>query len=432
MAGFSVRQKALYPAPGTGPIFRGIEIAKQRDMYWLNLVRIILVVVGFSIPVACPAWAQEEFGGPADGITSEQEDDSWTGDRQETGFDIREDIRKARELLASKRCGYTVTIERTTVLVKGKRGRTRVKVVKKRIIEPAFLLAVENLRERTLRLVRFTSRGCETKGFDVIKTRANGVASRFEVRHPENMAVLALRTMVHGEEKGYEEVVYTPYSPAIDTRLVREDGLNYLRARIESARADLEEKNVPLKGLECISGDVAPTEISLVLSIIEHIDPLRFKNCPPGGETVLVHEVLTIIGANMSDAYAYSRSPAGARGLFQFIPGTYEKILRKYREAGLDRNFVSGCSNPTNAAKASLLLFDSDLNDLPEDYLRAMGSNVQAVGQYIAAAYNCGSRRVERSLRACDDGWTCLLPEETKTYLRKFDAVWRMRESLDK
>ncbi|HUJ67959.1 MAG TPA: transglycosylase SLT domain-containing protein [Syntrophorhabdales bacterium] len=401
-------------------------------MYWLNLLRIILVVVGFSIPVACPAWAQEEFGGPADGITAEQEDDSWAGDRQETGFDIREDIRKARELLASKRCGYTVTIERTTVLVKGKRGRTRVKVVKKRIIEPAFLLAVENLRERTLRLVRFTSRGCETKGFDVIKTRANGVASRFEVRHPENMAVLALRTMVHGEEKGYEEVVYTPYSPTIDTRLVREDGLNYLRARIESARADLEEKNVPLKGLECISGDVAPTEISLVLSIIEHIDPLRFKNCPPGGETVLVHEVLTIIGANMSDAYAYSRSPAGARGLFQFIPGTYEKILRKYREAGLDRNFVSGCSNPTNAAKASLLLFDSDLNDLPEDYLRAMGSNVQAVGQYIAAAYNCGSRRVERSLRACDDGWTCLLPEETKTYLRKFDAVWRMRESLDK
>ncbi len=400
-------------------------------MSWLNLLRIIVAVVGFSIPIVWPAWAEEEFDEPA-GAAAEQDVDSWSGSRPETGFDIREDIKKARELLRSRRSGYTVSIEKATVLVKGRRGRTRVKVVKRRIIEPAFLLAVENLKERKLRLVRFTRNGCETPGFDVVKTRRNGVASRFEIRYPENMAVLALRTMVRSGEKGYEEVVYTPYSPAIDTRQVREDGLNYLKGQIESAREDLEEKNVSLRGLNSISSDVAPTEISLVLSIIEHIDPLRFKQSPPGGETLLVHEVLTIIGANMSDAYAYSRSPAGARGLFQFIPGTYEKILRKYRAAGLDRDFVSGCSNHTNAAKASLLLFDSDLNDLPGDYLSSMGADVQAVGRYLAAAYNCGSRRVERSLRACTGGWTCLLPEETKTYLKKFDVVWRMRESLDR
>ena len=187
-----------------------------------------------------------------------------------------------------------------------------------------------------------------------------------------------------------------------------------------------------LGGFNELSGDIAPTEISLVLSIIEHIDPLRFENSLPGGETALVHEVLTIIGANMGDAYAYSRSPGGARGLFQFIPGTYKKMLRKYREAGLDTNFVSGCSNHENAAKASLLLFDSDLHDLPDDYLRTIGDDMQAVGRYLAAAYNCGSHRVERSLRACTGGWTCLLPEETKIYLKKFDAVWGMRQSLDR
>jgi hypothetical protein len=413
-------------------MFRGMEIAFWQNMSWLNLLRIVVAAVGFCSPLVCPAWAQEEFNQPAE---AGQDTDSWSGSSPETSFDIREDIKKAKELLGSRRSGYTVSIEKATVLVRGRRGRMRVKVVKRRIIEPAFLLAVENLNERKLSLVRYTRSGCQTRGFDVVKIRSNGVASRFEIRYPENMAVLALRTMVHCEEKGYEEVVYTPYSPAIDTRQVREDGLNYLKGQIESARADLEEKNVPLnglKGLDYISGDVAPTEISLVLSIIEHIDPLRFKHSPPGGETLLVHEVLTIIGANMGDAYAYSRSPAGARGLFQFIPGTYEMILRKYREAGLDRNFVSGCSNHTNAAKASLLLFDSDLSDLPEDYLRSVGADVESVGQYLAAAYNCGSRRVERSLRACTDGWTCLLPEETKTYLKKFDAVWRIRESLDR
>lgn len=145
----------------------------------------------------------------------------------------------------------------------------------------------------------------------------------------------------------------------------------------------------------------------------------------------LVHEVLTVIGANGADAYAYSRSPAGARGLFQFIPRTYEKLLRKYHEAGLNRSFVSGCNNHLNAAKASLLLFDSDLNDLPGDYLRAMSGDVQAVGRYLAAAYNCGSERVKKSLTDCTKGWTCRLPEETKIYLQKFDRVWDMRKSLD-
>jgi len=352
--------------------------------------------------------------------------------RLEVPFDIRDDIRKAQEFLNHKRSGYTVTIKETRVLVTNRRGRTRERVVKKKIIEPVFLLAVENLKERNLRPVRFTSRGCETSGFDVVMTRKNGVGSRFEVRYPENMAVLALRTMVHSGKKGYEEVVYTPYCPEIDTWQVREDGLNYLKQQIESARMDLEERGVKLKGFEGLPVDVAPTDVSLVLSIIEHIDPQRFKSSGEGDEIKLVHEVLTIIGANTVKAYAYAKSPAGARGLFQFIPGTYEKILRKYRGAGLNQNFISGCSSHVNAAKASLLLFDSDLNDLPDDYLRAIGGDARAVGRYLAAAYNCGSKRVEWSARICTDGWTCLLPEETKIYLSKFDTIWDLRQSLDR
>ena len=403
------------------------------NMYRLNLVRVIIAIVCFAMPAAVAAQVEDELAEPSVSTQDEQYSaGSWIDSQPETGFDIREDIGKARELLKQKKAGYTVRIEKTTMLVTHRRGRTRRKVVNKRIVEPVFLLAVEDLRERNLKLVRFTKRGCETKGFDVIKTRSNGVGSRFQVRYPKNMAVLALRTMVRCEEKGYKEVVYTPYSPEIDTPSLREDGLNYLKGQIESARADLEDRNVPLKGFEGVSGDVEPTEISLVLSIIEHIDPMRFKNSPTDNPAALVHEVLTILGANMSDAYAYSRSNAGARGLFQFIPGTYEKILRKYREAGLDRDFVSGCSNHANMAKASLLLFDSDLNDLPSDHLRTIGDDVQAVGRYLAAAYNCGARRVEKSMRDCTDSWTCLLPEETKLYLKKFDAVWCMRQSLDR
>ena len=349
-------------------------------MHRLNLILIVAALICFGMPVAGSVRAEDGFVQPAGSASADQYPaGSWKDSGQGTGFDIREDIRNAREFLKDSRSGYSVTNEKATVLVKDRRNRTRWKVVRRRIIEPVFLLAVEDLKERRLKLVRFTNRGCETDGFDVVRTRRNGVGSRFEVRYPENMAVLALRTMVHCGEKGYKEVVYTPYSPEIDTPQMREDGLNYLKGQIESAWTDLEENNVRLGGFNELSHDIAPTEIALVLSIIEHIDPLRFKNSPPGGETALVHEVLTIIGANMSDAYAYSRSPAGARGLFQFIPRTYERILRKYRQARLDGNFVSGCRNHENAAKASLLLFDSDLNDLPGDYARAIGGDVQAV-----------------------------------------------------
>lgn len=300
-------------------------------------------------------------------------------------------------------------------------------------MKPNFLLAVEDFRERRIRLVRITERGCVTPGFDVTKVRDNGVGSRFEVAYPENMAILALRTMVKAENNGHREVVYTPYSPEIDTWQVRQTGLGYLTRQIELAYEDLREKNIRLSGFDRLLADTMPTgELSLVLSIIEHIDPVRFEHCQEGEEANLVREVLTVIGANTTNAYAYSKSPAGARGLFQFIPKTYKRLQEKYPQAGLKRAFVPGCNDHINAAKASLLLFDSDLSYLPKEWLSDARSNVRAIGAYLAAAYNCGAKRVEESAKLCGNEWTCRLPTETKIYLKKFDLVWGLRNDLDR
>jgi Transglycosylase SLT domain len=223
--------------------------------------------------------------------------------------------------------------------------------------------------------------------------------------------------------------VYTPYSPEIDTREVRKAGLDYLMGRIKLARNDLAAKKVRLAGL-AQTGDTTPIEVSLVLSIIEHIDPGRFER-RKGSDTALVHEVLTIIGANTTRAYSYSKSPAGARGLFQLVPDTYRRLQEKYRSAGLTTDFASGCSDHTNAAKASLLLFNSDLASLPKKWLRPGGKDGRSIGMYLAAAYNCGSKRVGKSARECKGQWTCRLPEETRVYLEKFAAVWNLRKVLD-
>ena len=309
-----------------------------------------------------------------------------------------------------------------------KKGRKKERLVVRMIVKPNFLLAVEDLKERKIRQVLITSRGYVTEGFHVTRIKANGVASRFEVTYPENMAILALRTTVRSGS-GLKEVVYTPYSPEIDTKEVRKAGLDYLMGRITLARSDLAAKRVRLAEFD--SGDGTPMEVSLVLSIIEHIDPLRFEHCN-GNEIALVHEVLAIIGANTTEAYRYSKSSAGARGLFQFIPATYRMLLGRYRNAGLTRDFVSGSNDHVNAAKASLLLFNSDLASLPERLWSAAREDGRSLGMFIAAAYNCGPRRVEKSARACKGRWTCRLPEETKIYLEKFDAVWSKRDVLDK
>jgi hypothetical protein len=341
----------------------------------------------------------------------------------ETGFDIGDDIARGQEFLKSKIAGNLISIEKRKVLVTGRQGQRREKIIVQRTVKSNFLLAVEDLEERNIREVLVTGDGWVTEGFEVRMVRKNGVGSRFEIAYPENMAVLALRTTVRTGRNNFREVVYTPYSPRIDTPQVRQAGLAYLITQIELARKDLERRQARLCGFERLSTDM-PTDVSLALSIIEHIDPARFRNCPKGKETDLIHEVLTVIGANTVNAYAYSRSPAGAMGLFQIIPATYKRLRDKYPRAGLIKDFLKGCTDHVNAAKASLLLFDSDLSDLPNDRLPLITKDLRTIGMYLAAAYNCGSKRVEKSAKQCGSEWTCRLPLETKIYLDKFYTIW--------
>jgi hypothetical protein len=357
---------------------------------------------------------------PSDGIS----------DREDVAvpFNILEDIKRGQEFLENKSVGSSLRTKKKTVKVacRKKRGRkkTNTKIVIERSISPNFLLAVEDLDEQEIRQVRVTASGCMTDGFQVKTIRVNGVGSRFEVTYPDDMVILALRTTVRAGKGGFEEVVYTPYSPQIDTPEVRDAGIRYLAQQIELARRDLQDRRVRLAGFDMLGSDI-PADVSLALSIIEHIDPGRFKSCPRGQEISLIHEVLTIIGANTVNAYAYSRSPAGAMGLFQIMPATYKTLLRAYPMAGLNRDFVAGCKDHVNAAKASLLLFDHDLQSLPRDQVREVAKSLKATGMYLAASYNCGPKRVEKSIRKCgNDAWTCHLPTETKIYLEKFDSVW--------
>jgi len=231
--------------------------------------------------------------------------------------------------------------------------------------------------------------------------------------------VLAIKRPVR-EKNGFKEVVYTPYSEGIDIPILRETGLNYLKDNLNKAKDELHSKGVRPR----FSEQFVSEDISTVLAIIEHIDPLRFTNGKYDIER-LIHETLVIMGANKNNAYRYSVSHAGARGLFQFIPSTYKRVINLYPNAGLKREFIHGMEDHVNAAKATLLLFDADLGVLKNGQNEFFLNDSFMTGIYLAASYNCGAGKTKAVIKRYGEKWTTSLPLETQIYLKKFKAVWQ-------
>ncbi len=357
-----------------------------------------------------------------------------TGKQDVINFNIFEDIARARAMLERASCGFKVVRKKFEKKIKvgkkGKKGQKYKTVVtygKPELGEFSILLAVENVPTREIKIVRVHPRlGGRAENAIIEPGKANGVNTKFTIISQEHHIVLALKRPVRGGG-GFKEVVYTPYSEGIDIPLVRKAGLNYLQEIIGNAKNDLIHRRVNPRSCNAFIDN----DISVVLAIIEHIDPGKFAS---GKYTTqkLINETLVILGTNKLNAYRYSRSKAGAMGLFQFIPGTYKRILNLYPTAGLARDFVHGMENHENAAKASFLLFDADMYVLNDVRRQRLLEDPAALGRYLASAYNCGPGRTAKSMERYGDGWASAVPSETRTYLQKFDAVlaWYRTEAL--
>ncbi len=340
-------------------------------------------------------------------------------------FNIFEDIARARDMLEKRQCGFKVVSTKKVVKVKkGKKVRRVVKRGRNELGAFTILLAVENLKNRDIQIIRVHPKfGSHTKDAVVEPGRSNGVNTKFTIHYPQHHVVLAIKRPVrHGTT--FREVIYTPYSEGLDIPAVREAGLEYLQGIIGTAKNDLLNRRV--RPLSC--GSFIENDISLVLAIIEHIDPLKFMS---GKYTVekLINETLVILGTNRHNAYRYSVSKAGARGLFQFIPGTYRRIQRLYPRAGLINDFVHGMEDHVNAAKASFLLFDADMNVLSEARKEQLLNSPAVHGRFLASAYNCGPYRTRNVMDRYGEGWPSAVPAETQTYLYKFDMVLKWYRS---
>jgi len=336
-------------------------------------------------------------------------------------FNIFEDIVRAKELLEKMRCGFTVVRGQKTIKVrKGKKVKKVTVKGRNELGEFTILLAIENLKNRDIQVIRVHPKlGARTEGAVVEPGRSNGVNTKFTIVYPEHHIVLAIKRPVR-QGTTFKEVVYTPYSEGLDIPVVRKAGLEYLKNTLSRAKNDLIERRVrPLSCDKFIEDDV-----SLTLAIIEHIDPLKFESGKYTTEK-LIHETLVILGTNKQNAYRFSASRAGARGLFQFIPGTYKRIARLYPQAGLTKDFVRGMEDHENAAKASFLLFDADMRVLGDVRKEQLLNDPHALGRFLASAYNCGSGKTRGAMNRHGENWSSGVPAETQIYLKKFDAVWQ-------
>ena len=272
-------------------------------------------------------------------------------------------------------------------------------------------------RTGPLTVVRMDERGNNDKGLVITWPVDNFLNTKFHVAGTDGIIVFAQRRPVRAKnDQGWEEAVYTAYAPELDTKKMRDAGMDYLRHLQRLAYNNIKDNDVRSRVQpEATVADKIPPGIVLRLMITEHVDPLHMKFV---GIEQCVHEVLVIIAANQAHAYAFARSSAGALGLPQFMEDSYRMVRANYPKAPLEPNFDLGMSNLRNAVLASVLLLDLELTHLPQPALKAVtGSGVQFAA-FLAAGYNRNPAHVVQTYRRTRSFTGGKVPFENKMYVR--------------
>lgn len=338
------------------------------------------------------------------------------------GFDVLAAIDRGREILEKgEPAGYRMCqAQRTVWSGKGKKRTKRV-IKFERMCDVSTKLAVRQIKDDRIQIITVRADGTSTpSGYRVTYIPSRSVNTEFDVTHPPGHLVLAIRRAIPIRDKGPTEVVYTPYSSELNIPLVRKAGEKYLWEKAIGGMNRLSDAHWPLPYLSRYP-EIRTwlTEMAYILAVNEHVDPDRFLSGIPAEQ--LLNQVMVTIGVNRPLAYRYAVSPVGARGLFQFMPDTYAGLVRNNMGAGLIPEFVSGTDDHVNAATASILLFDDILKAFTQAERDDLADDRDEFERVLAASYNYGPGRVRRKKLIHED-WVSELPEETRTYVDKFEA----------
>ncbi len=214
-----------------------------------------------------------------------------------------------------------------------------------------------------------------------------------------------------------EMAYYTSAHPALLSPEVVKTGQTYVRTMLDLAAKRLKDKGII----------VSPQIIDVAerLCVVEHVDHDRFRR---ESRLALYEEVYALFALNELDTYRFSVSFAGAGGMVQMIPATYQMVRQRHPSVGLNPDFVLGMRNHGNALEAMLLYMRDTWNDLAlnseVDY--ALKARLATQPELLSAGYNSNPARLPLYLRRGGSSWRTLIPRETQMYLQ----IYRSFESL--
>src|SRR6266536_2017848 len=176
---------------------------------------------------------------------------------------------------------------------------------------------------------------------------ANGVNTSVSVKDVttgKQLVPLVVQYPIVKDGAVTETAYYTSAHPALMSTDVATAGNTYVTSMLETAAQRLASDG------QKISPEIINVAEHLV--IVEHTDHKRFLNEDRGK---IYPEVLTLYALNQGDTFRYSVSSAGAGGMIQMIPRTYNGIKQQHKNVSLNSEFVSGLRDHANALEAMLL-----------------------------------------------------------------------------
>lgn len=348
------------------------------------LLILSLALLGQSI-IALPAAAQEVIDQPAT-----------------VHLSIIDAVKKAKLLLADELAKKNAA-EKSPVVVNSKNVALKV------------TLAVWNQDTDNITLVSVLKNGdkmtvVSPTDVKVSVAYSNGINSQYDTPADSHSLVVGVIYPVFNDistkkKKAYElhNKIYVPYESEFYSPDVLIAGSDYLSFLIKDAYDQLAAKKVKSKAFpDKMLVDALDPYLLKTIILVEHIDLAIFKDDAPEHA---VGKLLISLGINGEDTFNSAVSVAGARGIVQFIPSTYNRLVKVRPEIGLNPDFNAGMDDHRNAIMAQIAYLDSVLAELPQVVRDDFVNDRSQSASFLAAAYNGGSLRVKRAFTYWGSDW---------------------------
>jgi len=254
------------------------------------------------------------------------------------------------------------------------------------------------------------------KTMQVHVVRANGVNTAVSISNAAGQPLVPLMVQFPIVRDGAVTEVgyYTSAHPALLSTELSSAGQNYVRTMLNEAATRLAAQGI------AIPEDIV--DIAEHLCIVEHTDHRRYMT---EDESELFPEIQALYALNQGNTYRYSVSSAGAGGMIQMIPRTYEGIRQQHTDVSLNTDFVNGMRDHANALEAMLLYMNDTWNGLAAnpEVQTAMNAGLASKPELMAAGYNSNPMRLAGYLKNGGAQWRTLIPAETQMYLRIYASV---------